>query len=377
MALARWSSSTTPPSPRSREQAPIAGPDQNRWYNQPLTVRFHGSDATSQIAACTVARYAGPDNPSASIAGSCADRAGNSSGASAFPFRYDHSAPALSRVRVNAGNRRATLSWDASPDTNLVEIVRTTGKRSERLRVYRGTGRTFVDDGLENGVRYRYALTSYDEARNAATRVVVATPTGPLVSPRGGATVSAPPRLVWKAAEKATYYNVQVWRGGGRIFSVWPTGTSVELKRTWSYAGRRHRLTPGRYRWYVWAGYGRKAQNRFGPLLGSSSFVVALRGRRAPPRRRRPANTLTTYSAKFRSSHRMIPRDRDTKTACSTAASTLIARSERSVRGSAALHRHRRPRRPESARSEPRKGLLVWSRCGLEGVGPAPIALQK
>jgi hypothetical protein len=50
-----------------------------------------------------------------------------------------------------------------------------------------------------------------------------------------------------------------------------------ELTRTWIYAGRRHCLTPGRYRWYVWAGYGRQAQNKFGPLLGSNSFVVAAR----------------------------------------------------------------------------------------------------
>ncbi len=157
-----------------------------------------------------------------------------------------------------------------------VEIVRTADTRSAGVRVYRGNRRTFTDKGLENGVRYRYSLTAYDKARNAATRDVVATPTAPLLSPQAGARVSAPPRLVWKPADKATYYNVQVWRRG-KIYSGWPTGTSVQLTRTWIYAGRRHRLTPGRYRWYVWAGYGRQAQNKFGPLLGSSSFVVAAR----------------------------------------------------------------------------------------------------
>jgi hypothetical protein len=248
-------------------------PDGNGWFNHRLTVSFHGSDATSQIDACTVAGYAGPDNPSASVSGSCRDRAGNQSGADAFAFRYDASAPSLISLTVKAGNRSALLTWNASPDTSLVEIVRTAGARGLGVTVYRGTGRSFTDTRLANGVRYRYTLKGYDEARNVATREAAATPTAPLFSPRAGATVSAPPQLVWKAVEKATYYNVQVWRRG-KIFSAWPTGTSVQLRRAWKYAGRSYRLSPGRYNWYVWPGYGRRAQKKFGPLLGSSSFVV-------------------------------------------------------------------------------------------------------
>jgi hypothetical protein len=248
-------------------------PDGNGWYNHPLTVNFYGTDATSQVDACTAAGYAGPDNPGASIAGSCRDRAGNQSGASAFAIMYDGTAPSVTGLRIKAGNRSTTLSWDASPDTSAVEIVRRSGKRGAGQTVYRGTGKTFTDPKLENGVRYRYTVTGYDEARNAATREVAATPTAPLMSPQAGATVSAPPRLVWKAAEKATYYNVQVWHRG-RVFSAWPTGTSIQLRRSWTYAGRRYRLTAGRYRWYVWPGYGRRAEKKFGRLLGSSSFVV-------------------------------------------------------------------------------------------------------
>jgi hypothetical protein len=221
-----------------------------------------------------VTRYAGPDNPSASLAGSCSDRAGNSSGPGVFAFKYDTTAPSLADFKVKAGNRTASLTWDASPDTSLVEVVRTAGARGLGVTVYRGTGRSFTDTRLANGVRYRYRLTGYDGAHNSATREAAVTPTAPLISPQAGARVSAPPRLVWKAAENATYYNVQIWRGG-RIFSAWPTGTSIQLRRTWTYRGRRYRLTSGRYRWYVWAGYGRRAQNRFGRQpLGSSSFVV-------------------------------------------------------------------------------------------------------
>ncbi|HEY9376066.1 MAG TPA: hypothetical protein VIQ02_03105, partial [Jiangellaceae bacterium] len=253
--------------------SPDRAPDGNGWYNHALTVSFLGSDATSQIEACTAAGYAGPDNPSASVSGSCRDRAGNPSGASPFAFKYDASAPSLVSLTVKAGNRSAVLTWVASPDTSLVEIVRTAGARGLGVTVYRGTGRSFTDTRLENGVRYRYTLKGYDEARNVATRDAVATPTAPLISPRAGATVSAPPRLVWKAVEKATYYNVQVWQRG-KIFSAWPTRNSIQLKGTWKYAGRNYRLSPGRYNWYVWAGYGSRARKDFGPLLGSSSFVV-------------------------------------------------------------------------------------------------------
>jgi hypothetical protein len=108
--------------------------------------------------------------------------------------------------------------------------------------------------------------------RHAATKEAVATPTAPL-SPQAGAIMTAPPMLTWRSDKRATYYNVQVWRRG-RIFSAWPTRNSIKLTRTWTYDGRRYRLSPGRYRWYVWPGYGLRAQGNFGRLIGSSSFVV-------------------------------------------------------------------------------------------------------
>jgi hypothetical protein len=108
--------------------------------------------------------------------------------------------------------------------------------------------------------------------RHAAAKEAAATPTAPL-SPQAGAIMTAPPKLTWRSDKKATYYNVQVWRRG-RIFSAWPTRNSIKLTRTWTYDGRRYRLSPGRYRWYVWPGYGLRAQGNFGRLIGSSSFVV-------------------------------------------------------------------------------------------------------
>jgi hypothetical protein len=253
--------------PQVTGASPSRPPDANGWYNRALVVSFHGSDVTSQVDTCTQARYSGPDASGASVTGSCRDRAGNGSTAAAFTLRFDSNAPSLTDVRAKPGNGAAKLSWTASPDTTRVEI-----RRGGKL-VYSGPATSFTDRGLKNGVLYRYALTGYDEAANGSTRAVSARPTAPLVSPPAGAAVSAPPRLAWTPVEKATYYNVQLWRRG-RILSAWPKGTSLSLRRSWTYAGRRYRLTPGRYRWYVWPGYGRRADKNFGRLLGSSSFVV-------------------------------------------------------------------------------------------------------
>jgi hypothetical protein len=82
--------------------------------------------------------------------------------------------------------------------------------------------------------------------------------------------------LTWSAVPKATYYNVQLIRGG-KVLSAWPTRPRLRLQRSWLYAGRRHRLTPGRYRWYVWPRFGSRASGRYGRLLGGSSFVVTER----------------------------------------------------------------------------------------------------
>ena len=46
-------------------------PDANDWYNHPLSVAFAGHDITSGVEACSQATYAGPDNPSASVSGTC------------------------------------------------------------------------------------------------------------------------------------------------------------------------------------------------------------------------------------------------------------------------------------------------------------------
>jgi hypothetical protein len=257
--------------------APERLPDANGWYNRGLTVAFSGTDATSGIASCSpAAHYAGPDNPAASTVGSCTDNAGNVASAS-LAFKYDATPPSLFAVTTKRGNRSAEVSWRKSTDTNVVEVVRAPGRGSEgESVVYRGSETGFRDTGLVVGRKYDYRVIGFDEAMNRAEHKLALVATGPLLSPAPGEQVKSPPTLVWTRVKKASYYNVQLIRGGRRVLSAWPVRPSFRLPRTWLYKGRRYRLRPGAYRWYVWPGFGRITAARYARQpLGSSTFVVA------------------------------------------------------------------------------------------------------
>lgn len=101
-------------------------------------------------------------------------------------------------------------------------------------------------------------------ARNAA-----------MLAPSPGATVRAAPLLRWRAARKARFYNVQLFRRGHKVLSAWPTRARFRLHARWTFKGRAYRLKPGSYTWLVWPAYGSVAHPRYGKLLGVSSFVFA------------------------------------------------------------------------------------------------------
>ena len=72
----------------------------------------------------------------------------------------------------------------------------------------------------------------------------------------------------------ASYYNVQLFNAGKKILSVWPVTTHLKLPGSWTFAGKKHRLVAGTYRWYVWPGYGPRKASKYGKLLGGSLFVI-------------------------------------------------------------------------------------------------------
>jgi hypothetical protein len=237
-------------------------PDFGGWFNHPLGVTFRGTDATSGVASCSSAGYAGPDASPARVTGTCTDVAGNV-GTGSFALRYDATAPAAPAIEVMPGNRRVTLSWSRLRPLEIAEVTRNRGRASASL--YSGTSRKFIDRGLRNGRRYRYTVAVRDQAGNRAASSVMSVPTASrLLLPARGATLDDPPLLVWKRVKRADYYNVQLFRGRRKLMTRWPRRPRLPLRR----------LRPGRYRWYVWAGYGRKAARRYSSVLGSSTFRI-------------------------------------------------------------------------------------------------------
>jgi hypothetical protein len=249
-------------------------PDSNGWYNRPVGVSFSGTDATSGVASCSAATYAGPDNAAAQVAGTCTDVAGNM-GSGTLALAYDATPPQLLKLSSKPTKRGVVLKWAASADTQRVQVTRSPGKGAKSLQVvYAGTATTFPDKGLRVGKRYRYTVSAFDAAANIASRTIVVTATGALLAPAPGERVTGRPRLTWTPTRGASYYNVQLVRGG-TILSVWPRTTSLRLPRSWIFHGHRYHLHRGIYRWYVWPGFGPLAAARYGGLLGRSSFLFA------------------------------------------------------------------------------------------------------
>ena len=254
-------------------------PDGKGWYRKPVTVSFAGADVTSGIAACTApTRYAGPDQPTAAVVGSCRDAAGNAAEAG-YRFQYDATAPALAKTEAKVDKGVARIGWERAGDVVEVELVRSPGINGAKSTiVYRGNGAAFVDKTVKAGVRYRYEISVADLAGNVTTKAVTAATAAKkstsLLAPVAGAVVKVPPLLRWKPVAKASFYNVQLYRNGRKVLSTWPGAAKLKLKRTWTYAGKRYRLQSGVYSWYVWGARGTRAKPVYGKVLGSSTFTV-------------------------------------------------------------------------------------------------------
>ena len=185
----------------------------------------------------------------------------------------------VARLTVAVGNRQVALRWGLpyDPDFHHVAVSRTPSAPGATTTViYEGTGSMVVDRGLPNGVSYRYAVVSYDRAGNASTGVgVVARPQlRVLLAPAPGAVVTSPPLLRWATVQRASYYNVQLYRGKRKILSRWPTSARFSLPARWRQQGRVYRLTPDVYTWYVFPGFGARQNRQYGTALGPSFFVV-------------------------------------------------------------------------------------------------------
>jgi hypothetical protein len=83
------------------------------------------------------------------------------------------------------------------------------------------------------------------------------------------------PSLSWHPVKGASYYNLVIWRGHRRVLDVWPNSTHVLLPKSWKYNGVRGSLSPGRYLWFAYPGFGTRASARYGTSVQSGILIVA------------------------------------------------------------------------------------------------------
>jgi hypothetical protein len=138
-----------------------------------------------------------------------------------------------------------------------------------RERGHRERGRsmvvTLIAASLTINALFIYSKWN-DDVRTAAVPVVAradSTPTQSSLSTTTMQDLSAA-TISWQPVAGASYYNLVVWRGHRRILDLWPTSTRVRLPQTWDYHGVRGSVSPGRYLWFAYPGFGPKASAHYG-----------------------------------------------------------------------------------------------------------------
>lgn len=283
-----WTIDTAPPVLSITGKPPNPSPDSTARFE------FRAADAMRVTFGCQLdsrpsspcaspATYSGLAPGAHTFAVRATDAAGNSSATAGYGWTIEDKVgpAAVNRVRRNVGYRLLKLAWRRPPDADFdhVRVFVSKGQKGAKARrrtlVYSGTATHYTKKRFDNGTYHRYTIVSYDVRGNASRGVlVVVRPSILLRSPRLGAVVHVPPRLVWAGVRGASFYNVQLYREGRKILSAWPKAPRLALRGRWSYAGRSFRLKKGAYSWFVWPAFGSRKESRYGHPLGWSAFTV-------------------------------------------------------------------------------------------------------
>jgi hypothetical protein len=239
--------------------------------------RPSGGGSFAPCSAGAVQRYTGLTDGAHLFTVRVTNSIGNVNLAS-YDWVVDRTPPAaVARFAARAAHRRVTLSWTRPIDVDY-DRVRLWRKRASagswRLLTQAARAASYADRSVVNHVRYSYRIESLDRAGNVSASTALTAWPSPIVAPGYLEVVHSGPLIDWRSVRRARYYNMQVWRDGRKILSVWPSRSRYRLSSNWTFRDRRHRLSEGRLTVYVWPGFGRKAAVRYGPLWGRTAFVV-------------------------------------------------------------------------------------------------------
>ena len=169
--------------------------------------------------------------------------AGNTGRRLPFAHQYDATAPKLTAVKAEVAKGIARLAWKRPADAVSVQIVRT--PRRERPAQTRSSEakETFVDRTVRKGVRYRYEVTGGRRRRERPRRSRSPPRPGRRSTSRRRGRRPRSRALAWEPSRGARYYNVQLYRNGVKILSLWPKQPKLRIPRSWRYAGKSFALT--------------------------------------------------------------------------------------------------------------------------------------
>jgi hypothetical protein len=80
--------------------------------------------------------------------------------------------------------------------------------------------------------------------------------------------------FIWPAVRKASFYKVEFFRRGRRVFEALASTPRFELPLRWVYRGRRYRLVEGSYSWRVSPAFGPRSRLRYGNPIIRSIWVA-------------------------------------------------------------------------------------------------------
>jgi hypothetical protein len=224
---------------------PIAEPREHPAPRRASTRRPRAVRASAVVAAAVAVTWAsasGPHGPRPTLVPVAPDVRIDTVRSRAFSF------PA------NVESRAKTVQGHKAP-----KRARVVAKPAVRPRV-----------GKAPDARPKQHVQPHPRSRRPATRPAVRRP-----APRPFAkTPATRAKIAWRRVRGADYYNLIVWRQGQRVLDLWPSQNRALLPRTWSYEGKSRTLAPGRYLWFVYPGFGPKAQGRYGSQVQRGILVI-------------------------------------------------------------------------------------------------------